>query len=65
MNQEDISAEIEMYFRQIISLADLMLEHGNNNMPNILTVRDLAQAGLKAACNIDGLIGPIGLGKTL
>ncbi len=52
MNKEDVSAEIEMYFRQIISLTDLMLEHSNDNMPNILTIRDLAQTGLKTACNI-------------
>lgn len=46
MNKEDINANIEMYFRQIISLTDLMLECNNEIMPNILTIRDLAQAGL-------------------
>lgn len=47
MNKEDFNADIEMCFRQIVSLSDLMLEHNNNeNVPNILTIRDLAQAGL-------------------
>lgn len=47
MNKEDIGAEIEMYFRQIISLTDLMLEHNSENTPNILTIRDLANIGLE------------------
>ena len=47
MNKEDINAEIEMSFKQIISLVDLMLEHENDNAPNILTVRALAQTGLE------------------
>lgn len=42
MNEEDINADIEMSFRQIISLADLMLEYDNEIVPNILTLRDLA-----------------------
>lgn len=46
MNKEDINADIEMSFRQIISLADLMLECNNEIVPNILTIRDLAQTGL-------------------
>lgn len=46
MNQEDFNADMEMCFRQIISLTDLMLELDNENAPNILTIRDLAQAGL-------------------
>ncbi len=47
MNKEDTGAEIEMSFRQIISLTDLMLEHDNENSPNILTIRDIAEAGLE------------------
>ncbi len=46
MNKEDVNADIEMCFRQIISLTDLMLECHNDIMPNLLTIRDLANAGL-------------------
>lgn len=46
MNSADINADIEMSFRQIISLTDLMLECNNEIAPNILTIRDLAQCGL-------------------
>lgn len=51
MNQEDFNADIEMCFRQIVSLTDLMLEHSNENVPNILTIRDLAQGGLDKISN--------------
>lgn len=47
MNIDDINAEVEMSLKQIISLTDLMLEHGNENIPNILTIRGLAQVGLE------------------
>lgn len=47
MNKDDINADIEMSFKQIISLTDLMLEHGNKDVPNILTIRDLAERGLE------------------
>lgn len=47
MLKEDIGADIEMSFKQIISLADLMLENCNENVPNILTIRDLALSGLE------------------
>lgn len=46
MNKQDVNADIEMSFRQIISLTDLMLECNNEIVPNILTIRDLAQCGL-------------------
>lgn len=46
MNKDDINADIEMSFKQIISLTDLMLECNNEIAPNILTIRDLAQTGL-------------------
>lgn len=52
MNKDDINADIEMCFTQIISLADLMLECNNEITPNILTIRDLAQAGLNKSMNI-------------
>lgn len=46
MEKEDINADVEMNFRQIIALVDLMLEHDTNIVPNVLTIRDLAEAGL-------------------
>ena len=52
MNKEDINADIEMCFRQIISLTDLMLECSNENTPNVLTIRDLAQSGLNKTVNL-------------
>lgn len=55
MNKEDISADVEMSFRQIISLTDLMLEHTNEDTPNILTIRDIAQTGLNKFINMDYL----------
>ena len=57
MNIEDINAEVEMSFRQIISLTDLRLEHSNENIPNMLKVRDLAQFGLEKQLKLsDALI---------
>lgn len=53
MNKDDISADIEMCFRQIISLTDLMLECESATIPNILTIRDLAQTGLDKCMNLD------------
>jgi len=53
MNEHDINADIEMYFRQIVSLTDLMIECNSEDMPNILTIRDLAQAGLNKSVNIE------------
>lgn len=46
MNNEDMIANLDMYFKQIIALTDLMLENNSEMTPNILTIRDLAQAGL-------------------
>lgn len=53
MNKEDLIADIEMSFRQIISLTDLMMEYNNEIVPNILTIRDLAQAGLHKHSNLN------------
>lgn len=53
MNKDDICASIEMNFRQIVSLAELMLECDNDNSPNILTIRDLAQVGLNNTIELD------------
>ena len=52
MNREDFKADIEMTFGQIVSLTDLMLEHNNENIPNILAIRDLAQVGLNKTIDI-------------
>jgi hypothetical protein len=47
MNKEDTIADVEMCFRQIISLTDLILECNNNEIvPTILIIRDLAYSGL-------------------
>lgn len=46
MNEEDLKAENEMYFRQILSLSNLMLEQNNVEIPNIMTIRDIAEAAL-------------------
>ncbi len=53
MNKDDINADIEMSFRQIISLTDLMLECNTESTPNILTIRDLAQSGLNKSINLE------------
>lgn len=52
MNQDDINADVEMCFRQILSISDLMLECNNQSIPNILTIRDLAQTGIDKIINI-------------
>lgn len=52
MTKEDLYADIEMYFNQIISLTDLMIECNNQITPNILTIRDLAQSGLNKFISI-------------
>ncbi len=54
---EDVNAEVEMSFRQIVSLADLMLEQDNENIPNILTIRDLAQYGLEKQMTLSNKVG--------
>lgn len=47
MNKEDLNADIEMYFRQIVSLSELMLECNSGEIaPTILVIRDLAHSGL-------------------
>jgi len=53
MNKDDINADIEMCFRQIISLTDLMLECNNEIAPNVLNIRDLAQAELNKSVNVN------------
>lgn len=51
--KEDKIADTCMYFRQIIDLADLMLENNIFSMPNILTLRDLAQNGYEKLYSIN------------
>lgn len=53
MNKENIGADIEMNFKQIISLTDLMLKSKNEEVPNILTIRDIAQQGLNKFMSIN------------
>lgn len=55
MNKEDAIADIEMYFRQIISMSDLMLNNHEEISPNILIIRDIAQAGLDKFISINEL----------
>lgn len=42
-NKEDIIANADMFFQQIKELADLMIENNNISLPNLITLRDLAQ----------------------
>ena len=51
-NKEDLKADIEMYFSQILDLCDLMLEADACRIPTILTIRGLAEEGLKKANSI-------------
>jgi len=53
MNKDDVIADVEMSFKQIISLVDLLLENHCENVPNILTIRDLALSGLGKLPNLD------------
>lgn len=53
MTKDDINADVEMHFRQIISLTELMLEVDSENTPNILTIRDLASSGLAKFMEIE------------
>ena len=44
---EDYCADIQMYFQQIVALATLLIENGTaDEVPNLLTVRELAESGL-------------------
>ncbi len=46
-----------MSFRQIVSLAGLMLEQDNENIPNILTIRDIAKFGLDKQVSLSNTVG--------
>ena len=46
MNQvEDVLADVEMYFCQLIDLLDLMIE---NDMNNFMTLKQLLESGLNS-----------------
>ncbi len=45
MNKDDLNANIELYFKQIIALADLMIENDNRDIENLMTIRELAHNG--------------------
>ncbi len=47
MHIEDRDAEIAMNLNQIISLADLIMDKDETTSTNILTIRDLAEIGLR------------------
>lgn len=46
IKNSDLSADIEMYFRQIIELSTLMLNDNCVSAINVLTLRELAEKGL-------------------
>ena len=44
---DDLIAETELYFKQIISMLDLMITNANiEDMPNLITLKELAKSGL-------------------
>ena len=47
MNSDDIDANLEMYLRQILELGNLMVEGQNAAIPNLITLRDLAENALE------------------
>lgn len=53
MKKEDIVADVEMYFRQIICMSDLMIECHNEIAPNLLIIRDIAQSGFNKLISMD------------
>ena len=49
MNQvEDVLADVEMYFCQLIDLLDLMIENDNASMNNFMTLKQLSESGLNS-----------------
>ena len=44
---EDCCADIQMYFKQIIALTDLLIENAEaDEIPNFLTLKELAESGV-------------------
>lgn len=49
MNQvEDVLADVEMYFCQLIDLLDLMIENDNTSINNLMTLKQLSESGLSS-----------------
>ncbi len=46
MNEIDVVKDVEMYLKQIVALCNLMLEVDIYEMPNILTIMDIAEQGI-------------------
>ena len=46
MNETDVVKDVEMYLKQIVALCNLMLEVDIYEMPNILTIMDIAEQGI-------------------
>lgn len=44
---DDLHADIQMYFRQIIALVDLLVELDETCSLNMFTIKELAEAGLE------------------
>jgi len=49
---DDLKVEIEMNFKQIRDLCDLMLENDNYTIPNIMTIRDISELGVQKSQNL-------------
>ena len=45
---EDVLADVEMYFCQLIDLLDLMIENDNASMNNFMTLKQLLESGLNS-----------------
>lgn len=45
---EDSLADIELYFKQLIDLTDLMIETDNTSINNLITLKQLSESGLKS-----------------
>ena len=45
---EDVLADVEMYFCQLIDLLDLMIENDNISVNNLMTLKQLSESGLNS-----------------
>ena len=53
---EDTLSDGKMYLKQIISLTDLMLINADiNDIPNLMTIKELAEKGLEKLELISGI----------
>ena len=47
VDNEDLIADAQLYFKQIISMSDLMIANANiDEIPNLTTLKELAESGL-------------------